>query len=162
MESTLIEAQERWKVFREKIELRFQETLSQCETLLPNVLELQDFDTTPFAVAWMGIEAQAKQLIDKIDDTWRNKVSVVFEQTRDEQEVIIDEKNDDIGAFHERFYKMYVEERRKGEELAYQLERELKAYCVRTYSAAARKLQRKASEILGKTFLCTQCKAHFP
>jgi hypothetical protein len=152
----------RWDTFLGKIESRFHEMLSQSEALLPNVLEFQDFDPTPMNVAWQGIETQAKELISKIDDTWQEKVSPAFDEVRDAGEAEVEEADGDLSEYYEGFYKVYRKEQDKANLLSDKLERELKNYQVRTFAVAARKLQARASEELGKMFLCSQCKAPLP
>jgi phage FluMu protein Com len=115
--------------------------LQGAESILPDVLELQDFDTTPFSNAWMGISSQSKELIYKIEQTWHDKVSSTFAEADD----INDQKFD--------------AELNKGLLLMLKLEKDFIAYEIRTFGTAARKLQQKAQSILGQNFMCSQCHA---
>lgn len=162
MTSAFQETQGRWDTFLTKIEERFHEILAQTEVLLPNVIALQDFDPTPFSVAWQGIEAQVKELISKIDSTWQEKVSLAFEEVKEAGETMMEEAGSSLDDYYEAFHTVYKTEQEKGIALSRKLERALKGYEVRTFATAARKLQEKAVEVLSKTFSCSQCKAPLP
>lgn len=156
------EVQERWKTFLEKIENRFHEILSQTEIILPNIIELQNFDVSPFGIAWQGIETQCKELIGKIQDTWFEKVSPAFDEARDSGESEYTSSGADRDIYYEQFYEQYNKEQEKAYSIPDRLEKELFGYQIRTFSTAARKLHKKAKEVLGKEFLCTQCHAPLP
>jgi hypothetical protein len=159
MNESYFAAQRRWDTFLEKISTRFHELLSQTETLLPNVIELEDFDPTPFSVAWQGIESQAKDLMSKVQHTWQEQLSPMLEQIKEDGEddaVNVGRSLDDYYIEYDQYYNL---DRQKGRDIENQLTRELKNYEVRTFASAARKLQFKASEVLSKNFLCSQCKA---
>lgn len=158
----IVPIQERWVVFLSKIEERFQETLTQAAAILPSLLDYREFDTHPFATAWQGIETQSKELIAKIADTWHEKVSPALEEVKEAEEQLVEDEAGGLDKLYEKFYPLYYAERDKGLALRGKLDKELKAYEVRTFSAAARKLVAKAQEILSKDFLCTQCKAPLP
>jgi hypothetical protein len=150
------DVQQRWDNFLLKIEERFHEVLKQTEAVLPTLLDYQNFDTTPFGNAWQGIEAQVKDLISKIDDTWQNKVSESFDE-------IINSSDNFYAENHVEYYRdIYYPALEKGRKLAHKLQKELKRYEVNTFAEAGRKLQKKADEILGSNFSCTQCKAPLP
>lgn len=153
---------ERWANFLSKINERFQETLTQAATVLPQLLDYQQFDTTPFANAWMGINSQAKELIAKIDSTWQNTVSNSWEAMRDEEEQRLCDADEELEPFHKKFYKIYYAEQEKGRKLMQQLEKDLRNYEVKTFAEAGRKLAAKAREILSGGFSCTQCQAPLP
>jgi uncharacterized protein YjaG (DUF416 family) len=70
--------QERWDAFLLNIETKFHEVLSTAETILPSLLDYQNFDTAPFANAWQGIYSQAHSLIFKIEPTWHDQVEKLF------------------------------------------------------------------------------------
>lgn len=150
------EARQRWDNFLLKIEERFHETLKQTETVLPTLLDYQNFDTTSFGNAWQGIVSQINDLIGKIDDTWQNKVSDSFDE-------IINSSDDFYAENHISYYNdIYYPALNKGREVANKLRKELKKYEVNTFAEAGRKMQKKAGEILAGNFSCTQCKAPLP
>lgn len=152
----------RWAGFLSKIDERFQETLSQAQTILPQLLDYQQFDTVPFANAWSGIESQAKALIAKIGDTWQQTVSVSWEAFRDDEETRLAEDGEALEPFQERFYGIYYAEQEKGRRLMRQLEKDLRTYEIRTFAEAGKKLAAKARENLSADFCCTQCQAPLP
>lgn len=153
---------ERWASFLSKINERFQETLTQAAEVLPQLLDYQQFDTVPFANAWMGINSQAKDLIARIDNTWQNTVSENWETLRDEEEDRLSEAGEELEPFQEKFYQVYYAEREKGRKLMRQLEKDLHQYEVKTFAEAGRKLAAKAREILSGGFACSQCQAPLP
>jgi hypothetical protein len=162
MNTAFIEAQQRWATFLSKIEERFHETLGQAESILPQLLDYQHFDTIPFGNAWTGIHNQGQELIRKINDTWEDKVSNTFEEIKEAEEAKVEEAGDSLDDFYIRFNQLYDVEMEKGLEKAHTLEKALKAYEVRTFAEAGRKLQVKAKEVLSGNFLCTQCRAPLP
>ncbi|MCK0161179.1 hypothetical protein [Allomuricauda sp. F6463D] len=136
--------QQRWDGFLDKIEDRFHNTLKKAEEVLPTLLDYQNFETGSFINAWNGISMQAKNLINKIENSWDDKVEQAFENEDDNSEGF----SKKIGIERDKLYE--TQER---------LENELKSYEVRTYANAAKKLVQKAKEELSKDFLCTQCNA---
>ncbi|WP_341836610.1 hypothetical protein WJU16_01750 [Chitinophaga pollutisoli] len=152
----------RWAGFLSKIDERFQETLSQAATILPQLLDYQQFDTVPFANAWSGIESQAKALIAKIEDTWQQSVSTSWETFRDDEETRLADAGEALEPFQERFYQTYYAEQEKGRRVMRQLEKDLRMYEVRTFAEAGKKLAAKARENLSADFRCTQCQAPLP
>ncbi|MBO9634525.1 MAG: hypothetical protein J7578_15530 [Chitinophagaceae bacterium] len=153
---------ERWDKFLLTIDNRFHEQLTQAATVLPSLLDLQEFNTQPFGTAWQGIESQMKELIAKIDDTWYEKVSPAFDEIKDKEEEAICEADGDLEAYHAKFYPMYYAALEKGRALQHHLEKALKKYQVDTFAEAARKLTTRASQILAGNFCCSQCKAPLP
>ncbi|ANE51694.1 hypothetical protein [Flavisolibacter tropicus] len=162
MNTAFTEAQQRWETFLSKIEERFHETLGQAESILPQLLDYQNFDTIPFGNAWTGIHNQGSELIKKINDTWEEKVSNTFEEVKETEEAKVEEAGENLDEFYTSFYKLYYLELDKGRERAHHLNKALKAYEVRTFAEAGRKLQVKAKEILSGNFSCTQCRAPLP
>ncbi|HYH15896.1 MAG TPA: hypothetical protein VD794_11775 [Flavisolibacter sp.] len=162
MNSAFIETRQRWDAFLSNILERFHETLQQAEAILPQLLDYQNFDTLPFGNAWTGIRGQVQELIGKIGDTWDEKVSPAFELIKEAGEAEIEAAGNGLDDFYLTFYEHYYKELDKGRDLMHQLDKELKAYEVRTFAHAGRKLQAKAREILSGHFACTQCKAPLP
>jgi|GEM_PF-908415 len=154
--------QQRWDSFLTKIDDRFQELLTQSATILPQLLDYQDFDTLPFNNAWTGIESQAKDLISKIDQTWADKVSKDWETIQETEEALLVKAEVSLEDFHQHFYALYYSERDKGYLLMRKLEKDLRNYEISTFAAAGRKLQAKAQEILSGNFSCSQCMAQLP
>jgi hypothetical protein len=161
-ENLLNPIRERWNMFLNKIEERFHETLTQAQQLLPQVLDLQNFDTKPILVAWSGIENQAKQLISKIQDTWHEKVDPSLEEFKELEENKLEENGGSLDEFYTGFNFIYCKEQDRGIETSYKLEKALKSYEVKTLAEIGRKLQLKAHEILSGNFNCSQCKAPLP
>lgn len=148
--------QERWDTFLAKIEERFHDLLGQAKTVLPSMLEFQDYDTLPFGNAWGGISRQAKELIWKIQDTWQEKVAPAFDE-------VINQSDEFYALHHKSYYKeIHYPAMEKGLELADRLEKELKRYETSIFAEAARKLQAQAQKGLADSFSCTQCQAPLP
>ncbi len=160
--NTATDLRKRWDAFLVKINERFQETLSQAATILPQLLDYQQFDTIPFANAWTGINAQSKELIAKIDATWQNTVSPGWESWRNGEEDRLNDAGQEMEQFHLQFYETYYSEQEKGRKLMLQLEKDLRNYEIRTFAEAGRKLAAKAREILSGEFSCSQCQAPLP
>lgn len=154
--------QQRWDSFLGKIDARFQDLLTQAETILPQLLDYQGFDTVPFSNAWMGIECQAKDLISKIDETWSATVSKGWEVIQQTEEGLLAEAGVSREDFHQHFYPLYYSEQDKGYLFSRKLEKDLRNYEIRMFAAAGRKLQAKAQEILSGNFSCSQCRAQLP
>lgn len=162
MNEAITNLQQRWDRFLSKIDERFQELLTQAETILPQLLDYQHFDTVPFSNAWMGIESQAKELISKIDETWSATVSKSWEALQETEEGLLTTAGKSPDNFHQHFYTMYRKEQDKGYLLNRKLEKDLRNYEIRTFAAAGRKLQTKGIEILSGNFSCSQCQARLP
>jgi hypothetical protein len=107
----------------------------------------------------MGIVGQVQQLIAKIDETWDNTVSIGWNEFQEAEEERLNNAGQSVEDFHKQFYKVYYSEQEKGLHMCRQLEKDLRNYEIKTFAAAARKLQAKAREILSGQFSCTQCQA---
>jgi len=64
----------RWDNFLTKIENRFNESLEQAEAACFEQLHETDFDYYTVFRSWQGIKAQIQLLIQKIHETWHQKV----------------------------------------------------------------------------------------
>lgn len=159
MNAAFTEAGQRWEIFLAKIEERLHETLTQAETILPQLLDYQNFDTIPFGNAWTGINSQAQELITKINNTWSEKVSPALEEIKEAEEAKVQEAGESLDNLYTHFYKLYYQEMDKGLAMSCKLEKALRTYEIRTFAEAGRKLQVKAKEILSGNFFCTQCRA---
>ena len=69
-----LELVNKWDVFLEKINNRFNESLVNAEEAILDNLNESDYDLSPTLTAWQGIKAQLHGLSNKIDDTFYNKV----------------------------------------------------------------------------------------
>lgn len=162
MNEAITNLQQRWDSFLAKIDARFQDLLTQAETILPQLLDYQHFDTLPFSNAWTGIESQAKDLISKIDETWSATVSKGWEAIQETEEALLVETAISLEDFHQHYYPLYYSEQDKGYLFSRKLEKDLRNYEIRTFATAGRKLQAKAQEILSGNFSCSQCRAQLP
>ncbi len=139
-------ARKRWKSFLSKIEERFGEITRHAEDGCLQMLDLANLDYLPMNNAWIGVSAQLRALIDKIENTWDASVSDVFEEAYDD-----DDPDGDAAL-----------EFRSGEELTARLEREMARVEADVYEKAAVKLIEAAKAELTKDFACTQCQATLP
>lgn len=65
---------QRWDVFLNKIETRFNESLQHAEEACVAQLHTTDFEYENVLRAWQGMKAQIHELIQKIDSVWHTKV----------------------------------------------------------------------------------------
>ncbi|MDP5229633.1 MAG: hypothetical protein NWQ38_04515 [Cellulophaga sp.] len=65
---------QRWDGFLAKIEARFNESLVHAEEACVGQLEETDYDYYTVIRAWQGMKSQLYTLIQKIDETWHQKV----------------------------------------------------------------------------------------
>lgn len=137
----------RWTSFLDKLEARERELLAQSGQALPLLVELQKFDTTPFANALTAVRVQCIELVQKIDHTWSGQVEAAFEAA--------------LGDGPER-YAVIAEERARGSERARAMDRALKRAEITIAADAARRLLAEARKVLEKKFACSQCQAPLP
>lgn len=64
----------RWDAFLAKIRARADETLAQAEEGCGMLLDVNALDPQPMTIAWMAIENQLRELAQKIDETFEQKV----------------------------------------------------------------------------------------
>jgi len=65
---------QRWDVFLQKIEQRFNDALTHAEQACTEQLEETDYDYYTVFRSWQGMKAQISNLINQIDTTWYDKV----------------------------------------------------------------------------------------
>lgn len=162
MEQEIARIAERWDAFLIKIESRFREIVTEAHAALPALLQVEHFDTTPFGVAYQGIETQLKELISKISDTWQEKVTPALEEIQEREEAAVEDREGSLDEFYARFYPLYDREQSKGRTLEHQLDRELRIAEIRLPAAAAHLLYDEARKALARTFQCPQCQAPLP
>ncbi len=141
----LPEIQQRWEVFLNKIEDRFNEVISKSEEVLPLIFEHSELETVSFINAWTGIYQQCLSLYCKIEDTWHDKI-----------EALILDAGYDIDS------REMVSERNKGFDRRFKLESELKAAEIRVHAKASYRLIEEVKKRLEAGFACTQCQAPLP
>lgn len=69
-----LELVSKWDAFLEKIDMRFQESLTNSEEALLDNLEESNYDLQPTMTAWNGMKAQINKLSDKVEETFENSV----------------------------------------------------------------------------------------
>jgi hypothetical protein len=137
-------AQARWTAFLDKIEGRMNELLGGAEQALPDLVDMSDFELTPYANAMTGVRTQCLELIHKIETTWNAQVSATLEQAL----------GDGPGAG-----KQVDRERERGEALARRLEHALRKAEVQIAAVVAERIVAQARKILSKDFKCSHCGA---
>jgi hypothetical protein len=127
------EALTRWGAFLEKLGQRVDETLGQAEEGCAMLLDVNALDPQPMTIAWMAIENQLRELMEKVDQTWEQKVAAPLE--------------DDS------------REHAKGVRLRRETEQKKNAVELRIFGDAARKIFEQARVELSKDVKCAQCGA---
>lgn len=74
---------QRWDDFLEKIEKRFNESLSYAEDSCKEQLLDTDYEYDTVMRSWGGMKSQINDLIEKIDQTWDTKVGPAMEAIGD-------------------------------------------------------------------------------
>lgn len=128
---------ERWEAFLKKIETRFNESLEHAEVALLDNLEESNYDINPTLQAWHGIKSELKGLIDKIDETYENKV---------EPEML---------EYIE--YEADLEEGNKGRVLDEKLSQRIERFEFEIEGKVSLEFYNHAIQLLDETFTCTQC-----
>lgn len=129
----------RWDGFLAQVRERFLAIMREAQEGCPALLEQANFDTLPMGNAWGGIEARAKQLESKVEDTWNGQVDAAFEQAGAPPHVI-------------------AIERQKGDALRDFMEIERERTRIGIWANAGRALFRRALEEQGR-FACVRCGA---
>jgi hypothetical protein len=137
----------RWTSFLDKLDARQRELLEQSTRALPLLLELRQFDTTPFSNALTAVRVQCLELAQKIHKTWSAQVEPAFEEA--------------LGDGPDR-WTVIDAERARGTEHARAMERGLRRAEVQIAADAARRLLAEARKVLEKSFACSQCQAPLP
>lgn len=132
----------RWDNFLVNIEERFNESLKLAEETVINEMIVSDFDVMPTMTAWGGMKSQIEMLLDKIEETWDNKVEEAFED--------LDMDYD----HHDEYNKaMDIENR-----LTEKLNREEKII----EGKVAYTFYNHAQKLFNKQFNCSQCGSELP
>jgi len=134
-----IQLVEKWDVFLQKINTRFEESLQHAEEALLENLDESDYDLTPTEQAWQGIKAQLRGLADKTEETFDEKVLPQMLRYVDAGTVI--------------------DERIKGNELRSSIYHRIEAFEIEIEGKIARKFYDHAIQGLNEKFQCTQCGA---
>ena len=132
-----VELVERWEAFLKKIETRFNESLEHAEVALLDNLEESNYDINPTLQAWHGIKSELTGLIDKIDETYENKV---------EPEML---------EYIE--YEGDLEEGNKGRVLDEKLSQRIERFEFEIEGKVSLEFYNHAIQLLDETFTCTQC-----
>lgn len=132
-------AHERWSAFLEQIGGRHQQVRAEAEQGAREALIATEFDPTPVGIVWMAVTDRLKELERRILDTWHEKVDAAFEA----------EGYDDAAR---------TAARRRGEDLAFELENAREASEMSVYAGAARELHARALATQ-KEHDCPQCGA---
>jgi len=130
---------EKWDVFLQKINTRFEESLQHAEEALLENLDESNYDLTPTEQAWYGIKAQLQGLAEKVGTTFDEKVSPQMLQYVDEGTLI--------------------DERTKGNELRSRIFHRIEAFEIEIEGKIAQKFYKHAIQGLNEKFQCTQCGA---
>ena len=134
------EAIQRWDDFLPKIKTKAESLIYDAKLGCPALLHANDLDTIAMSNAWTAIEANLKNLQQKVSDVWDDKVVEPLEDEEWEQ--------DDIDKVWE-----------KGRQLNLWIEEQTARTESDIFSEAAQKILLAAKEILSKDHLCSQCSA---
>jgi hypothetical protein len=132
----------RWAGFLKQIGDRHKLICEEAEQGAKEALVATNFDPTPIGIAWMAVTDRLKELERRIIDTWNEKVEATFEAEG------IDRATQ-------------MAERRKGEDLAFQLENAREANEMKVYANGARELHARALSTQ-KERNCPQCGVPLP
>lgn len=127
----------KWNTFLTKIKVRFKESLNHAEDACVSQLIESDYDYETTMRTWQGIKAQIRQLSDKIDTVWDEKVEPEMEA---------------IGDFASDEYN-------KGSDLNDKLEEDLTAFERQLEGKLSQLFYDHAIKIADKIHNCTQCQA---
>lgn len=136
----------RWIGFLDKLEARLDELLSQSAVALPQLIDLLGFDPIPFSNALTGVCTQAKDVIGRIETTWREQVEPAFENAL---------QDDDAAEIIER-------ERQRGDLRQSAMEEKLRRAEVAICADAAHRMLAEGRKVLASHFSCSQCKGPLP
>ncbi len=137
--ATKQELTNRWNKFLTQIENRFNESLQQAEEASFELLKESNYDYNQTMQAFAGMKGQIQNLIQKIDQTWDNKV-------RPQMEDAFENTN-------------WVNESRKGSELSEKLWENLREFQLILEGKLSQIYYDHAIKIADADFHCSQCKA---
>ena len=131
---------EKWDVFLEKMETRFNESLVNAKEALLENLEESDYDINPTMTAWQGIKSQLMALGNKVDTTFDEKVLPQMKAYKEHYDLL----DEAAKATHLRekiiFKKMALFE-------------------IEIEGEVSQRFYNHAIQFLNKDFNCTQCSA---
>ncbi|NPA67013.1 MAG: hypothetical protein GXO50_00220 [Chlorobi bacterium] len=133
------ELTEKWDNFLNKIRNRFDESLIQAEEAILENLDETNYDGNSVFTAWYGIKAQLQNLIQKIEDTFDEKVAPQMENYANTGFV--------------------VEQRIKGSELTEDLDFKLERFEIVLEGKVSQRIFDYAVKGFNKTFNCSECGA---
>lgn len=135
-ESPVSETIARWDAFLHKLRARVDECLIEAEEGCARLLDANGLDPQPTSVAWMAIDNQVRELLEKLEQTWSQKVEPNLEESPALQV-----------------------ERAKGDAFKDVIEREKERVEIRIFGEAARKIMQQARIQLAREQKCRQCGA---
>jgi hypothetical protein len=132
----------RWSAFLQQIEGRHAAVCQEAIEGTRAALAATEYDFVPVSHAWMAVTDRLKELERRIIDTWHEKVEAVFEQEGVDQATL-------------------ARERRRGEDLAFELENRREEAEMRSFAAGAREIHNRALATQAE-HNCRQCGAPLP
>lgn len=129
----------RWDKFLTQIESRFNESLQQAEEASFELLQESNYDYGQTVQAFVGMKGQIQNLIQKIDQTWSDKVRPQMEETFGNTD--------------------WVGESQKGGELSAKLWERLRRFELILEGKLSQIYYDHAIQIADADFHCSQCKA---
>jgi len=131
---------EKWNIFLEKMEIRFNESLVNAEEALFDNLEESNYDLTPTMTAWQSIKSQLMDLGDKIDKTFDQKVLPQMLEYKERYNLLDEDAKG-------RFLREKI------------IFKKLERFEVTLEGEIATRFYNHAIQFLNKDFNCTQCSA---
>ncbi|HEY1956782.1 MAG TPA: hypothetical protein VGH28_14280 [Polyangiaceae bacterium] len=135
-------AEARWTGFLQQIRERHAAVCAEAEEGTRAALAATEYDFIPISHAWMAVTDRLKELERRIIDTWIAKVESVFESEGVDRDTI-------------------KRQRRRGEDLAFELENLREETEMRAYANGAREIHKRALATQAE-HKCRQCGAPLP
>lgn len=129
----------RWDNFLTQIESRFAQSLQQAEEASLELLEESNYDYDQTIQAFAGMKGQIHNLIQKIHQTWDDKVRPQMEEAFGNSD--------------------WVDESQKGNELSESLWEKLGIFQEKLEGKLSQKYYDYAIQVVDADFNCSQCKA---
>lgn len=130
---------EKWDTFLNKINTRFEESIGHAEEAVMDNLTESDFDILPTTRAWQSMRSQLMGMMEKIDETFDNKVKPQMQAYKEDWDLIDEGQKGTI--LSESIYERIERNERIIE------------------GKVAQKFYDHAIQLLNKDFNCTQCNA---
>ena len=131
---------EKWDLFLNKMETRFNESLVNAKEALLDNLEESDYDINPTLTAWHGIKAQLMDLGNKVDTTFDEKVLPQMKEYKEHYDLL--------------------DEAAKGRHLREQvIFKKIERFEVEIEGEISMRFYNHAVNFLNEDFNCTQCSA---